>query len=1403
MAGALSRRDIEMIFRAETDKATRPIGELTRDVKTLRSALEDQIKAAERGEVSLDKLADTTRDLKKAQEELGTARSLLTSLNGQVTALEKAEAKLESASAKYNDLKAQVEAAEKPTKRLTNSLEAAGNAQQRAADSVEKIGTEVAATRAQIEGIIGPVTNFGESFKSIADTSREIARGLAVAGAASDDFKGKLAALDAQQAKLDGDNAFQQQGRDAGLLQAQIDYISQFENRVELLNQAKRELTQQNAAFDQALRAQEAKEGAANVDQLRRAFEATAAEQQRIEQVNAFRQIAADANAAATDVSRFGTTADTTSASATRLADAILGITAPTAAANQSLDGLEESVKSAASVLDGDAQKSLQQYNVAMGELSAANAAAMRIAKDVDGYRVQQEALARSTAAFETAQAEVKKLAADLATADTPTDQMAQALKRAEAQLEAAGREMQRDGNLAEQMGAKLRKAGVDVNNLTQAEERLTQAAKEAAAAQSEIAGKTGGGTSPFGFSLQDMQNLGYQVNDLITQVASGTPITQAFAQQFGQIYQIPAMQNLIARFAVFIPLVAAAAVVVGTLAAAISRAGDRADALKQAEGYIARIGEGGALTAQQMADASVALQDFGASAEDAFKIVTDFNEAGLDPTYLNDFTQAVKNASDATGVEMPEAASLLTDALSGGYDQVVALDEQFNFLTVSEREHIRAMYDSGQESEARRIVFDRFYESMDEGAAKMNGPWSNAVDNFKGAFRSFLDYLGSTTIVKDFIRDVNDALVGLNYLLLRARGFSHEEAGIAAVQRQGRAPQQGGRTGGGGTGDPAGGRTRGPTKEGQDAIADAQRELKARKLLTHEERLRNAEIEARRKAPKGASDEERSQLAALARQKEQNAIAEEGRKAGARGAKKAETDRKRAQREAEALANKIAAAEESLQTGLDGMETKVAKATMGSVEEALAAAGQAVDSQYDKLYRRLDDFAKLTGGRGTIGGLSIDAYRAQLDANKVILTQQAQLKVYEDQINAVLNQRKAILADIEERANRGAITSAQAIQESSEVTSRLNPVIQQLAGAAGQFATSIAGANPSPELQAFLDKMERISGQAAAGPMQSDVSKTANARLGAEESKLNTIIQQRNELIAANNTLVELGLKTQADAQRDTAAAFATSQPMIMEQVRVIQQTLDLMRQLGVIQPQVYDAWIAKLQAVTAQSTYTNENVLKLNNLVQNQLLQGGMNMFDSFAKGLAGLATGTMSVGDAFNGLLDTFLNFAATFLAEIAKMIIQALILKAIQSALGLPGGGGGLGGFFFHSGTGPGGVGGGSSRRTRSSFDLHPSMLAAVPRYHEGTQGAGLKNNEMVAVLERGEKVLTEEQQRAEAKRAAGSGDGATGLRQVLAFGDDQVAAAMQGMAGEKVTVTHLRRNVPLIKQLLKD
>jgi hypothetical protein len=66
------------------------------------------------------------------------------------------------------------------------------------------------------------------------------------------------------------------------------------------------------------------------------------------------------------------------------------------------------------------------------------------------------------------------------------------------------------------------------------------------------------------------------------------------------------------------------------------------------------------------------------------------------------------------------------------------------------------------------------------------------------------------------------------------------------------------------------------------------------------------------------------------------------------------------------------------------------------------------------------------------------------------------------------------------------------------------------------------------------------------------------------------------------------------------------------------------------------------------------------------------------------------------------------------------------------------------------------------------------------------------------------VLTEKQQREEAReKAALSRGNGRGLRQVLAMGDSEIAAAMAGAAGEDVTVTHLRRNAPLLKQLVNE
>lgn len=1416
---ALSRRDIEMIFRAETDKATRPISDLGKAAKASRAELQSLVDAAEKGDVQFEKLGATTRDLKKAQDELGTARALLTQLNAQEAALERAQEKAAAAAVKYEELKDQVAQAERPTKRLVNSMEAAGRATQAAGERLERVQQETAETRAQITAIIGPVDNVGDAFRQIALTSQDIARGLAVAGQAADDFKQKIngaakASADAE-AKMAADANFQASGQSAGLLQAQIDYISQFENRVELLAQAKRELAAQNAGFDNALRAQEAKVGEANLRALRTEITETFLAAERAEQINGFKQIAADAKAAAADVTRFGVSQEGVAASTNRLATSLGAILNPGSAANRTIESIEQSVLAADAALK-EGRLSAERYGAVANDLSQAGAGIERIARSIDAFRDQKTVLDAAGASYRSAVAEVQRLAAAIDRADEPTEELAAELRRAEQAMEAAGTEMQRQATRATEMGLALKRAGIDVNDLAQAETRLAQAARQNAAAAGEVRARQGGKGGLFGLTPQDATNLSYQLNDIFTQLASGQSLFITLAQQGPQIWQIEGVKNYaLALRGLLIP----AGLVVGVLgaiagAAVLVNKATSPDENTQAAGaYLAMLGEQANITAAQMGEAANRLEDFGAKTEEAREIVRNFVEAGLNPERIGEFTQAVRDAADATGVDMTEASKVLTDALSGGYDEVVKLNEQFPVLTDAELAQVQAMYDSGQADEARQIIFDRFTSKMADAAGQMNGPWTNAWRNLTAAASDFGSYISSklSPYLQGLRNYLDEAAVGVNYLLLRLRGLSATDAANAAVNNQGRAPTP---PGGGGIrrGAP---RT---TAGGQAAIRDAERELDVRKRLTAEQRKENAAIEARRSAlAKGYSPQEANRLADLASKKEGRAIADEQAKAGARAGKRAKTARDKAAREAAADAKRIANQAEQLENALDTMGAKVAKVAAGSLEEQLTNAATAVEREYARLYRQLDEFQQATGGKGKIGNMSIADYRGQLDANRTILANQAKLKVYEDNLNDTLNQRKALLADIEDRAQRGQIDSAQAIRDTAEVTSRFQPVIDTLTQSAINFATSISGASPSAELKAFVDKMRSVQA-GTAGTDQAAVRRSADANVGREESKLNQILSERNALVESYNTLQELGLLTSEDARRKSAEAYNASKTLIDEQVLSLRAAVAEAAKLGAISPQAFAAFEARMKAIGAQADYLDPRFAQLKQGIDQVITGESVNAINRVAEAFGGVVAGTQGWGDALKEAGLALLDFIANTIRNVANLILQMLILDAVQKSTGIPvaallgttapGGGGKGGGLFgflgalFHAGGTVGNSSGGVQRSTRLS-SISPAAVALAPRYHEGTPSVGLKHDEQVAVLRNGEKVLTEEQQRREAAAKRGEGGGGRGLRQVLAFGDGEVAAAMAGPAGESVVVTHLRRQAPLIKQLANE
>lgn len=304
------------------------------------------------------------------------------------------------------------------------------------------------------------------------------------------------------------------------------------------------------------------------------------------------------------------------------------------------------------------------------------------------------------------------------------------------------------------------------------AEAELTRQSKEAAAAVNRVGRGDKGAISLFGLKPYELTNLGYQVNDLITQVASGTPIMQAFAQQGGQILQLlPGIGTKLIGAFKSPPLLLAAATV-GVFAAGLARASDNADRLRKVEGLLAGIAGGAKTSATELTKTVKAIEQLGIKSEDALKITRSLLREGLDPEQMKAYVRVAQSAAKITGDDLTKAVEDMQTAFSGGYEQVAALDDAMQFLTVTEREEIRALFDSGRATEARTRALQIYQGKMREVAKESAGTWATATDGLEKSFDRLLDRLADTTPIKAFatamtnlVGDFATALTDINNL--------------------------------------------------------------------------------------------------------------------------------------------------------------------------------------------------------------------------------------------------------------------------------------------------------------------------------------------------------------------------------------------------------------------------------------------------------------------------------------------------------------------------------------------------------------------------------------------------------------------------------------------------------------
>lgn len=439
-------------------------------------------------------------------------------------------------------------------------------------------------------------------------------------------------------------------------------------------------------------------------------------------------------------------------------------------------------------------------------------------------------------------------------------------------------------------------------------------------------------------------------------------------------------------------------------------------------------------------------------------------------------------------------------------------------------------------------------------------------------------------------------------------------------------------------------------------------------------------------------------------------------------------------------------------------------------------------------------------------------AWSKQLEPQLAKYAELQAQKALGEQVDAFLDALEKKRNDIEkERANsaeyigsavsRGVLTIDEAQTKMSESTlkyvERMTDAIKKL----DEIINSDAFGKLSPEQQAaILNQREQLkAGQA--DPQTNPRRQAANFAVDSMAKRLDDFLQRKRQFEELQEQLVISGQQSITKMEENVQAYLDNISPQMKELVENAQQIMAAFGDSAAYAN--LTNLVSKVKEVRTETTHSKGEV-ELMNTAYNALSDGAMTAFEGIASGLVGIATGATSSRDAFASLGQAMAQWAAEALRHMAKVIIQQLISLAIQKALQSYFGGGGsdvqmpdtssFGQYasLFHTG---GVVGRGKAGGKR----VNPLVFEGAVRYHSGGI-AGLAPNEVPAVLQKGEEVITKNDPR-HRDNANGSSSNQQPLTVINTF--DPVEAmnlALSSSNGRKVLIKAMGREQRAVRRI---
>ena len=371
-----------------------------------------------------------------------------------------------------------------------------------------------------------------------------------------------------------------------------------------------------------------------------------------------------------------------------------------------------------------------------------------------------------------------------------------------------------------------------------------------------------------------------------------------------------------------------------------------------------------------------------------------------------------------------------------------------------------------------------------------------------------------------------------------------------------------------------------------------------------------------------------------------------------------------------------------------------------------------------------------------------------------------------------------------------GTLAPDEAMRKMQRFQEGITAEIKRQIAAIDAFLSSEAAKNlPAPQLAKMQMQREELAAKIGSGSAGSPnaAREQADAMFEAQVSKINAELEQRKAQEELLITMYRNGQITQE-------AYYAKLNEQMSESDVRLQSLVASAQQL-----QAAFGGVASASATLALENATNSATVSIGKLNQEQenakaineeLKNGFVSTFKAGAQAIAGMVTGQKTLADGFMDVMAAFGQWAADFLMKIAEMILQQLILNALQGAFGGASMTGGLGGAMASVMTGITAAkrhnGGLAEQGVGRSYS--PLVFANAPRYHTGGI-VGLQPNEVPAILQRGEEVLTKQDPR---HRNNGGASGSSGSEQPITVVNsfdpiDALGKALASTKGRKVLI----------------